>query len=60
MQGIIHPSNAGDSVAKPFTPLMSQEAPDSARIAYTLEFIASALARIDHSLQVLVHRSTQR
>ena len=45
---IDRPNNTGDNIHRPFVP--PQEIDDVGRIAFALEFIATALARIDHNL----------
>lgn len=48
--------NSGqDNVARPFTPQLNGD--DTQRIATAAEYIATALARIDHNFDILVKRS---
>jgi hypothetical protein len=47
-------SNAGDNVSRPFSPAVGEQDP-AQRIAHALEYMASAMARMDRNLEVLVH-----
>lgn len=48
----MRPNNGTDNVRRPF--IAPLQATDEERVAYALEFIATALARIDHNVELAV------
>lgn len=52
-------NNHGDNIANKFIPnVPAQEPPE--RIAHALEFIAAAMGRIDHKLQLIAREQVKK